>query len=58
MAMAFAIVEKTGRNHPFRNGHAGRGWYESIMARQAILTLCTPQPVQFCATTEKQRNNR
>ena len=23
MAMAFAIVEKTGRNHPFRSGHAG-----------------------------------
>ena len=38
MAMVFAIVEKTGRNHPFKSGHGGRGWYESFMAHQALLT--------------------
>ena len=36
--MVFAIVEKTGRNHPFKSGHGGRGWYESFMAHQALLT--------------------
>ena len=47
MAMEFAIVEKTGRRHPFKSGHAGRGWYESFMARQAILTLRTPQSLSY-----------
>ena len=47
MAMAFAIVEKTGRHHPFKSGHAGRGWYEGFMARQAILTLRTPQALPY-----------
>ena len=40
MAMACAIVDKTGRGHSFKGGHAGRGWYEGFMARQATLTLC------------------
>ena len=44
MAMAFA---QTGRSHPFKSGHAGRGWYESFMARQAILTLRTPQSLSY-----------
>jgi len=32
MAMAFAIVEKTRQNHPFKSDIAGRGWYEGFMA--------------------------
>ena len=40
--MAYAIVDKTGRDHPFKEGCAGRGWYEGFMARQAFLTLHTP----------------
>ena len=47
MAMAYAIVEKNGRSHPFKSGHAGRGWYENFMSRQAILTLRTPQPLSY-----------
>lgn len=43
MAMAFAIEDKTGRSHPFKQGYAGRGWYEGFMARQATVTLRTPQ---------------
>ena len=56
MAMAFAILEKTGRNHRFKSGHAGRGWYEGFMARQAILTLRTPESLSYaravCANKE------
>ena len=47
MAMAYAIVDKTGRDHPFKEGYAGRGWYEGFMARQAILTLRTPQALSY-----------
>ena len=47
MAMAYAIVDKTGRDHPFKEGHAGRGWYEGFMARQATLTLRTPQALSY-----------
>ena len=47
MAMAYAIVEKTRRSHSFKSGHAGRGWYENFMSRQAILTLRTPQPLSY-----------
>lgn len=36
MEMAYAIVEKTGQEHPFKSGHAGRGWYEGFTSRQAI----------------------
>ena len=44
MAMAFA---KTGRSHPFKSCHAGRGWYESFMARKAIRTLRTTQSLSY-----------
>lgn len=47
MAMAYAIVERTGRNHPFKSGHAGRGWYEGFMSRQALLTLRKPQALSY-----------
>ena len=47
MAMAYSIVEKTGRSHPFKSGHAGRGWYEGFMSRQPTLTLRTPQPLSY-----------
>ena len=31
IAMAYAIVEKTGCNHSFKSGHAGRGWYDHYL---------------------------
>ena len=36
MAMAFAIADKTGRSHPFKQGYAGRGWYEGFMVRPVL----------------------
>ena len=42
MAMAFAIVEKIGRNHYFKSSHAGRGLYESFMAHQVYLLFAHP----------------
>ena len=33
--------------HPFKQGYAGRGWYEGFMARQATLTLRRPQALSY-----------
>ena len=47
MAMAFAIADKTGRSHPFKQGCAGRGRYEGFMASHSYtahtsgIVLCT-----------------
>ena len=57
MAMTFAIAEKTGRSHPFKSGHAGRGWYEGFMARQPILTLHTPQSLSYACAVSAKRDN-
>lgn len=47
MAMAFNIAERMHKNHPFKDGFAGRGWYDGFMARHPKLTLRTPQPLSY-----------
>ena len=59
MAISYAIAEKTGRDHPFKDSHAGRGWYEGFMARQATLTLHATQPLSCArAVSSNQENNQ
>ena len=48
MGMAYAIVEKSQRNHPFKNGMAGRSWFEGFMSRHPKLSIRTPQPLSYC----------
>ncbi len=48
MRLAFVIIDKSGRAHPFRDGKAGRGWFEAFRARHPRLTLRTPQPLSYC----------
>lgn len=55
MAMAYAIAEKTGRDHPFKEGHACRGWYEGFMARQATLSLHTPQALSYARAVSSNK---
>ena len=55
MAIAFAICRQTGRSHPFKQGYAGRGWYEGFMARQATLTLCTPQALSYASAVSSNK---
>ena len=55
MAIAYAIADKTGRDHPFTEGHAGRGWYEGFMARQATLTLRAPQPLSYARAVSSNK---
>ena len=45
MRAAFTIVEKSGRPHSFKNGMAGRGWWEGFMRRHRGLSLRKPQPL-------------
>lgn len=47
MEMAFTIVEKTHRMHPFRDGKAGRAWFEGFRKRHPKLTLRSPQPLSY-----------
>ena len=42
MHLAFNIVEKCGRQHPFRDGMAGRGWFDRFQSRHPRLTLRIP----------------
>ena len=58
IAIAYAIADKTGRDHPFKEGHAGRGWYEGFMARQATLTLRAPQPLSYARAVSSIIDNK
>ena len=46
--LAFSIVEKSGRQHPFKDGKAGQEWFDAFRARHPHLTLRTPQPLSYC----------
>ena len=48
MSMAFTIVSKSQREHPFKNGTAGRAWFEGFMRRHLKLSLPTPQLLSYC----------
>ena len=56
LRLAFRIVDKTGRQHPFKDGLAGRAWFEGFKSRHTNLTIRTPQPLSYnraiCANTE------
>ena len=43
MRTAFAIVERSGRPHPFHDGMAGRGWLEAFRQCHPVLSRRTPQ---------------
>ena len=47
MHVAFVIAEKTGKKHPFKDGMAGRGWFDGFRARHPKLMLRTPQPLSY-----------
>ena len=48
MQLAYIIAEKTGKQHPFKDGSAGRSWFEAFRARHHRLTFRTPQPLSYC----------
>ena len=48
MELAFTIVEKSQRKHPFRDGRAGRAWFEGFRTHHPKLSLRPPQPLSYC----------
>lgn len=48
MCLAYNMAELSLQHHPFKNGKAGRGWFEGFMSRQPKLTLRKPQPLSHC----------
>ncbi len=46
--VAYSIAERSRRQHPFKDGKAGRGWFEGFMGRHPKLTIRTPQPLSYC----------
>ena len=51
MRVAYSIVEKTGREHPFSNGMAGRAWFDGFRSRNPNLTMCISQPLSYFRAT-------
>lgn len=43
MAVAFKIAEGSGRKHPFKDGAAGRAWFDGFRSRHPKLTLRSTQ---------------
>ena len=50
MGLAYSIVERAKRPHPFQNGSAGRAWFEGFMRRNPKLTIRSPQSLSYCRT--------
>lgn len=48
MVMAFKLAEKTNARHPFKDGSAGRAWFDGFRGRHPKLTIRTPQPLSHC----------
>ena len=48
MALAFSIAEKTHKEHVFKIGVAGRGWFNGFRSRHPRLVLRTPQHLSCC----------
>ena len=48
MEMAFTIVEKSQRKHPFRDGKTGRAWFNGFRRWHPKLTLHSSQPLSYC----------
>ena len=48
MGLAYSIVERTRRPHPFKNGSAGRAWFEGFLRRHPKLTIRSPQSLSYC----------
>ena len=56
LRLAYRIVDKSRRKHPFMDGVAGRAWFDGFMKCHPKLTICTPQLLSYnramCANKE------
>ncbi len=56
MGLAFSVVEKSRRSHPFHNGSAGRAWFDGFMRRRPNLTIRSPQPLSYCRAVSANKD--
>ena len=56
MRIAYSIVEKSGREHPFSNGMAGRAWFDGFRSRNANLTMRISQPLSYSRATAANKD--
>ena len=49
MGLAYSIVKKSKRPHPFQNESAGRAWFEGFMKRKPNLTIRSPNCLRLAA---------
>ena len=47
MRLAYEVAEKSGISHPFKNGAAGRKWFDNFMHRHSNLTFRKPQSLSY-----------
>ena len=45
--LAYSMVGKFHCKHPFKDGKAGRGWFDGFKARHPQLTFRTPQSLSY-----------
>ena len=55
MRVAYSIVEKSGREHPFSNGMAGRAWFDGFRSRNHNLTMRISQPLSYSWATASNK---
>jgi len=51
MRVAYTIVEKSGREHPFSNGMAGQAWFDGFRSQNPNLTVRISQTLSYCRAT-------
>ncbi len=54
MGLAFSIVEKSKRPHPFQYGSASRARDDGFMLIKPKLTIRSPQPLSYCRALFQQ----
>ena len=57
MCMVGAYVTKCKRSNPFKDGKAGRWWFQSFKARHPNLTVHMPQPLSYARALKEVIND-
>ena len=48
MSIAYTIVERSGRKHPFTGKTVRRSWFDGFRKHHPELTIRSPLPLSYC----------